>query len=82
MVIQALDYFSSAFCFIEERDMLDKTNKAAREIKSHRDKITFQQYRTLMGQLKHGDVDAAIKGLNKILKRGTGNEKCRKNCNA
>lgn len=29
-----------------------------------------QQYRTIKGQIKCGDTDGAIKGLNKIIRKG------------
>lgn len=38
-------------------------------IKSHRDKLTPQQARTLKGQCRAGDIDGAMKGLNRILRR-------------
>lgn len=38
-------------------------------IKAHRDKLTRQQLRTLKGQCKAGDIDGALKGLHRILKR-------------
>ena len=38
-------------------------------IKAHRDKLTRQQLRTLKGQCKAGDIDGALKGLHRILRR-------------
>ena len=38
-------------------------------IKANKDKLTPQQARTLKGQCKAGDIDGALKGLHKILKR-------------
>ena len=35
----------------------------------HRDNLTRQQIRTLKGQIKAGDVDGAMQGLKKLLKR-------------
>ena len=43
---------------------------AIKYIKSHRKKLTAQQYRTLKGQCIAGDIDGALKGLDKILSRG------------
>lgn len=38
-------------------------------LKKHKYQLTKQQYLTLKGQAKAGDETAAIKGLNKILRR-------------
>lgn len=38
-------------------------------LKSERGKLTKQEYKTLRGQALAGDVDGAIKGLDKCLKR-------------
>lgn len=38
-------------------------------IKAHKDKLTRQQLRTLKGQCKAGDIDGALKGLHRILRR-------------
>lgn len=38
-------------------------------LKANRDKLTQQQYRTLRGQCIAGDIDGAIKGFYKIMKR-------------
>lgn len=40
-----------------------------KDLKKYRDVLTKQQYRTLKGQIISGDKDAAMKGLNKLLKR-------------
>lgn len=37
------------------------------QIKACRGRLTYQQYRTLRGQVLAGDGDAALKGLRKIL---------------
>jgi len=39
-------------------------------LKSHRDKLTAQQFRTLKGQVLSGNMDGAMKGLQKILNKG------------
>lgn len=38
-------------------------------VKACRDKLTYQQYKTLRGQVLAGDGDGALKGLRKILER-------------
>lgn len=38
-------------------------------LEASRGKITRQEYRTLLGQYRHGDTEAAAKGLAKILRR-------------
>ena len=43
---------------------------AIKRIKSYRDRLTKQQVRTLCGQAKAGDTDAALKGLKTLLERG------------
>lgn len=39
-------------------------------LKQNKNNISKQQYKTLIGQVKSGNTDGALKGLNKILKRG------------
>ena len=41
-----------------------------KRIKSYRDRLTKQQVRTLCGQAKAGDTEAALRGLKKLLERG------------
>ena len=36
-------------------------------LKSYRQQLSFQQFSTLRGQAKAGDIDAAYKGLQKLL---------------
>lgn len=38
-------------------------------IKAHRDKLTRQQFNTLKGQCRAGDIDGALRGLHRILGR-------------
>lgn len=40
------------------------------ELERNKNKLTKQQYKTLKGQLKSGDKEAMLKGLNKIIRRG------------
>lgn len=37
------------------------------QIKASRNRLTFQQYRTLRGQVLAGDHDGAMRGLRKLL---------------
>lgn len=46
-----------------------RTNDAFARLKSARGNITKQQYRTLKGQILSGDIDGAMRGLQKILGR-------------
>lgn len=41
--------------------------KALIQIKGARQQLTYQQYRTLRGQVLAGDPDGAMKGLRKLL---------------
>lgn len=50
------------------------TERAYALLRRSRDKLTRQQYKTLCGQAKAGDATAAIRGLEKILKRNKGEE--------
>lgn len=43
-------------------------------LKQYRNVLTKQQYKTLKGQVIAGDKKGAMKGLNKLLKRGDNNE--------
>lgn len=47
---------------------------AIRRLKKYRGVLTKQQYKTLKGQIIAGDKKGAMKGLNKLLKRGDNNE--------
>lgn len=38
-------------------------------LKSYRKQLSFQQFSTLRGQAKAGDIDAAYKDLQKLLRR-------------
>lgn len=46
------------------------------ELKRNRQYLTKQEYKTLKGQANAGDIDGALKGLDKIL-RGNNNGKNR-----
>lgn len=39
------------------------------KLKAHRSSLTWQQYKTLRGQVLSGNDEAAMKGLRKILDR-------------
>lgn len=43
--------------------------KAISKIESHIQDLTVQQYRVLIGLVNSGDINGAIKGLYKILRR-------------
>lgn len=43
--------------------------KARQIIESHMNEITKEQYSVLLGLINHGDINGAIKGLHKILRR-------------
>ncbi len=38
-------------------------------LKNHRQLLSFQQFSTLRGQARAGDIDAAYRGLQKLLRR-------------
>lgn len=46
-------------------------------IQANKDKLTTQQYKTLLGQCRAGDVEGAIKGFYKIKRRNRKNDKAR-----
>jgi len=52
-------------------DAMNKLNEALRAIKANAGNLTRQQIKTLRGQAIAGNVDGAIKGLEKILRRRT-----------
>lgn len=44
--------------------------RALINLKGARDRLTWQQYKTLRGQVLAGDPDGAMRGLRKILQAG------------
>lgn len=48
-----------------------QTNIALAILRRHRDKLTRQQIKTLLGQILHGDADGAVKGLIMLMQRRT-----------
>lgn len=48
---------------------MDNKAEAYRYLRQYSSYLTRQQLRTLAGQIKAGNVDGAIKGLNTILER-------------
>lgn len=44
-----------------------ETRKALRDLKQHRNRLTWQQYRTIRGQIIAGDIRGAEKGLRRLL---------------
>ena len=47
----------------------DKNVAALTLLKNYRHRLTSQEYKTLRGQALAGDVDGAVRGLKKILRR-------------
>lgn len=43
---------------------------ALARLKANNHRLTYQQYKTLRGQILAGDVDGAMKGLQRILRSG------------
>ena len=43
------------------------TTRALRALKTCRDRLTLQQYKTLRGQIIAGDPEGALRGLDRIL---------------
>ena len=51
-------------------DATNNTNTTALILlKNHRKQLTAQEYRTLCGQVLAGDVDGAMRGLKKLLRK-------------
>ena len=50
--------------------MIDIDKSALIALKVNRHRLTWQQYKTLRGQVLAGKPDAAMKGLQRILERG------------
>ena len=49
---------------------MTRVDVAIKRIKSYRERLTKQQVRTLCGQARAGDTEAALKGLKTLLERG------------
>lgn len=47
------------------------TGAALKQIRSYKHRLTRQQMRTLKGQVLAGDVDGAMRGLNKLIRKIT-----------
>ena len=45
------------------------TTEALILLKSHKKDLTFQQLSTLRGQIKSGNIEGAMKGLEKLMKK-------------
>lgn len=50
--------------------MIEIDKNALIALKVHRHELTWQQYKTLRGQVLAGDPDGAMKGLKRLLQRG------------
>lgn len=48
---------------------MKEIDAAIRRLKAHRSSLTFQQYKTIKGQILAGDVVGAMRGLDKTLHR-------------
>jgi hypothetical protein len=49
------------------------TGQAMARLKHYKRRLRPQQYTTLRGQILAGDIDGALQGLRKLLKRGKEN---------
>ena len=49
---------------------MTRIDYALKVIGKHRDKLTRQQVKTLCGQAKAGNTEAALKGLARLLEKG------------
>ena len=52
---------------------MNKADGFINKLNNYKNTFTKQQYKTLRGQALKGELDAAEKGLRKLLKRGTMN---------
>jgi hypothetical protein len=48
---------------------MDETKAAYMELRKYGIHLTSQQHNTIKGQIKSGNITAAMKGLDKVLKR-------------
>lgn len=48
---------------------MEQAISVAEQIKSCREQLTRQEFKTLMGQVKHNESMAALKGLKKLLRK-------------
>lgn len=54
-------------------EMRSQETLAIMQIKENKRNLTRQQYKTLLGQVRAGDTEGALKGLRKILLEGGSN---------
>jgi hypothetical protein len=54
--------------------MMNQIEATLNTLLRHKKRLTKQQFRTLWGQAKAGDPDAAMKGLEKLMARRQRNE--------
>ena len=45
------------------------TTEAIIHLNNHKKKLTRQQYKTLKGQIQSGNIEGAMKGLKRIMRR-------------
>ena len=55
--------------YIEMEECTENKLKAKSKIESHINDLTTQQYKVLIGLINNGEINGAIKGLHKILRR-------------
>lgn len=48
---------------------MDEAKEAYKELRRYGIHLTNQQYNTIKGQIRSGNITAAMKGLDKLLKR-------------
>lgn len=53
---------------------MNEISKTIRLLKTNRNRLTIQQFKTLKGQCLAGDTHGARKGLETILKRGVSDD--------
>lgn len=48
---------------------MNEITKALKQLKSYNGRLTYQQFKTLRGQILTGDIDGAMKGLQTIIEQ-------------
>jgi len=51
----------------KENKMMNEVTEFMKTLKNNKDRLTLQQFRTIKGQARAGDVTGARKGLHKLL---------------
>lgn len=47
---------------------MNNISAALKYLYQYKDRLTYQQYKTIVGQIKSGNIEGAKKGLYKLLK--------------